>query len=170
VEQSKSCDYDVVKNDEKELPYFDTYDKILISPGPGLPENAGIVPDVIKVYSPTKSILGICLGHQAIALAFGAKLINLDQILHGQATAMHIIDKSDYLFRGFPETFNAGRYHSWVVDKNGLPEEIKRTASDQDGKVMALSHKTYDVKGVQFHPESILTPYGKKIINNFLLK
>lgn len=170
MEQSGTCDFDVVKNDEADLEYISSYDKILISPGPGLPEDAGIVPELIKTYSTSKSILGICLGHQAIAVAFGAKLKNLKQILHGQATPAKIIDEQEYLFEGVPKVFEAGRYHSWVVDPQSFPEELKITATDQEGNIMAISYKKYNVKGVQFHPESIMTPYGRRILENWLSK
>ncbi len=168
MEQSGFCDFNVVMNDKTELAFVNTFDKILISPGPGLPEDAGIVPEVIKHFSPTKSILGVCLGHQAIGIAFGAKLKNLDQILHGQATPTKQIDKQEYLFDGIPDVFEAGRYHSWVVDTLGFPDDLKITAADPEGNIMALSHKTYDVKGLQFHPESILTPSGRIIMENWL--
>jgi len=170
VEQSGLCVFDVVKNDETDLENISSYDKILISPGPGLPEDAGIVSGVIRSYSSSKSILGICLGHQAIAVAFGAKLKNLKQILHGQATPAKIIDEQEYLFEGVPKVFEAGRYHSWVVDAESLPGELKITATDNEENVMAISHKTYDVKGLQFHPESIMTPYGRRILKNWLGK
>ena len=168
VEQLALCEFEVFKNDQIDIDSLDQYDKILISPGPGLPEEVGIVLRIIKQYSPSKSILGVCLGHQAIGVCFGAKLRNLNKILHGQSTKTNIIDKDDYLFNGIDDNFDAGRYHSWVLDPASLPEELEVTATDHEGNIMAISHKNHDVKGVQFHPESILTPSGKKLIKNWL--
>ena len=161
-------DYFVARNDEIDIEKVNEFDKILLSPGPGLPKDAGIMPELIKNYSSGKSILGICLGVQAIAEAFGGKLFNLGDVLHGRQLNTIVSDKSETLFKGIPENFKAGRYHSWIADKNDFPTELKITAVDESGEIMALSHKQFDVKGVQFHPESVMTPYGYLIIKNWL--
>lgn len=158
---------DVVRNDKIALDAIDVYDKIIISPGPGIPSEAGIVPEMLKRYSATKSVLGVCLGHQAIGECFGAKLLNLPQVYHGIQTPVTVV-KEDYLFEGMPATFRVGRYHSWVVDTEEFPAELEVLAVDDEQRIMALRHKTLDVRGVQFHPESILTPDGLTIINNWL--
>lgn len=168
VEQLALCEFEIFKNDQIDIDSLFQYDKILISPGPGLPEEAGTVLRIIKQYSPSKSILGVCLGHQAVGVCFGAKLRNLKKIIHGQSTKTNIIDKNDYLFNGIQNNFDAGRYHSWVLEPESLPEELKVTATDHEGNIMAISHKNHDVKGIQFHPESILTPSGKRLIKNWL--
>ncbi|GGE30883.1 MULTISPECIES: anthranilate synthase component II [Sphingobacterium] len=160
--------YVVVRNDKFNLEDVDKYDKILLSPGPGIPEEAGLLLDVIRTYAPTKSILGICLGQQAIAEVFGGKLFNMPKPLHGVATSIHITDPSEPLFQNFPEDSKIGRYHSWAVDPNTLPEDLKVTAVDPNGVIMALTHSKYDVKGMQFHPESILTDNGKTLIANWI--
>jgi anthranilate synthase component 2 len=160
---------DVYRNDEISLEEIEKYDKIILSPGPGIPEEAGILLDLIKKYAPTKSILGVCLGQQAIAEAFGGNLINLSEIYHGVATSSKTTRENVKLFRNLPEEIEVGRYHSWAVNNENFPEELEITAVDNDGMIMALQHKTYDVHGVQFHPESILTPEGEMIIKNFLL-
>ena len=144
------------------------FDKILLSPGPGIPSEAGLLLDVIRTYSSQKSILGVCLGMQAIGEVFGGELYNLSRPLHGRATEMNVTDKSETLFSGLPERFKIGRYHSWAVSREGFPEVLQVTANDVDGVIMALKHKTLDVKGVQFHPESVLTEYGKEMIENWL--
>ncbi len=159
---------DIHRNDKITLEEVDAYDKIILSPGPGIPSEAGILLDLIKTYAPTKSILGVCLGHQAIAEAFGANLINLSEVHHGVESNINII-KDDILFEGLDKTITVGRYHSWVVDSNNFPQELEITASDDvENQIMALHHKTYDVRGVQFHPESVLTPMGKIMLENFL--
>ncbi|MCC8173615.1 MAG: aminodeoxychorismate/anthranilate synthase component II [Odoribacter sp.] len=158
---------DVYRNDKISLEEIDKYDKIILSPGPGIPCEAGILTDLIKHYAATKSILGICLGEQAIGECFGAKLNNLMDVYHGLSTPVMVKEK-DYLFEGLEEEFEAGRYHSWVVSNEHFPECLTITAVDGNGEIMAISHKTYDVKGVQFHPESILTPSGKTILSNWL--
>lgn len=165
----KVCDHsvEVFRNDKIALEEIDRFDKIVLSPGPGLPSEAGILLDAIKKYSSSKSILGVCLGQQAIAEAFGGSLINLDKVFHGVATAVEII-REDILFEGLPKKFNVGRYHSWVANPKDLPEELEVTAVDAGGHIMALHHKKYDVRGVQFHPESILTEYGEEIIRNWV--
>ncbi|EJL69817.1 anthranilate synthase component II [Chryseobacterium populi] len=159
---------DVVRNDKITLEKINIYDKIILSPGPGIPEEAGILLDLIKEYAPTKSILGVCLGQQAIAEAFGGSLINLSEIFHGVATSAEIIKSNTRLFKNLSSALEVGRYHSWAVNPDNFPEELEITAVDKDGMIMALQHKTYDVHGVQFHPESILTPEGETIIKNFL--
>lgn len=161
-------EYVVVRNDKFELEYVEQFDKILLSPGPGIPEEAGLLMDVIRNYAPTKSILGICLGQQAIAEVFGGKLFNLPKPLHGVATGISIVDKEEKLFQNFPETSKIGRYHSWAVEKESLPRCLKVTAEDENGVIMALSHTQYDVRGLQFHPESVLTDNGKILIANWL--
>lgn len=169
IERVLETKVDVVKNDEISLEDIGRYDKIVLSPGPGIPEEAGILLDVIKRYAPEKSILGVCLGQQAIAEAFGGSLINLSEIFHGVATPAELVKENSKIFRNLPSGMEVGRYHSWVVNPEGFPEELEVTAVDKDGMIMALQHKTYDVHGVQFHPESILTPQGAVIIENFLL-
>ncbi len=160
---------DVFRNDEISLDEIDKYDKIILSPGPGIPDEAGILKKVIKKYAPTKSIFGVCLGEQAIGEVFGAKLENMKEVYHGVATKMNVT-ANDKLFENIPQEFDAGRYHSWIVSKEQLPDELEITCEDEEGRIMALKHKTYDVSGVQFHPESVLTPQGYKIIENFLKK
>jgi len=159
---------DVHRNDEISLDDVDKYDKIVISPGPGVPDEAGITKQLIGHFAPVKSILGVCLGCQAIAEVFGGNLINLDRVFHGVKTEIVVTDKDDRLFRGVPANFEAGRYHSWIVSEKNLPSDLRVTAQDNEGMIMALSHVKYDVKGVQFHPESVLTGYGKQILLNWL--
>lgn len=159
---------DVVRNDQITLEEVGKYDKIILSPGPGIPEEAGILLELIKEYAPTKSILGVCLGQQAIAEAFGGNLINLSEIFHGVATTTDLVKENTKLFKDLASGIEVGRYHSWAVNPENFPEELEITAVDKDGMIMALQHKTYDVHGVQFHPESILTPDGEIIIRNFL--
>lgn len=161
---------DVYRNDAISLADINAYDTIVLSPGPGLPENAGIMPDLIRQYAPTKAILGVCLGHQAIGQAFGADLENMSKVYHGVETPVEVIDKSEVLFDGVAERFQAGRYHSWVIDKKTLPDSLEITAVDDLGEIMAVKHVEYNVRGVQFHPESIMTTEGKKILGNFLQK
>ncbi len=159
---------DVFRNDKIALEAVDAYDKILLSPGPGIPEEAGILLPLIKRYAPTKSIMGVCLGEQAIGQAFGAELINLTDVYHGISSEI-IMMAEEPLFDGMGKTFQAGRYHSWVVDSNNLPDCLEVTAIEAETKqIMAIRHKQYDVKGIQFHPESVLTPNGKRIIENWL--
>ncbi|HJT73768.1 MAG TPA: aminodeoxychorismate/anthranilate synthase component II [Chitinophaga sp.] len=158
----------VYRNDEIPLEKVNDFDKIILSPGPGIPEEAGLLLPLIKEYAPTKSIFGVCLGQQAIGEAFGASLINLKDVYHGVATPVNIISREGRLFNGLPDELEVGRYHSWVVDEKTLPEELIITAKDSNGYIMALQHRTYDVSGVQFHPESVLTPEGEKILRNWL--
>jgi anthranilate synthase component 2 len=159
---------DVHRNDEIGLDHIGQYDKIIISPGPGVPDQAGITKELIRYFAPSKSILGVCLGCQAIAETFGGNLINLDKVYHGVETNINILDEDDRIFSDIPANFTAGRYHSWIVSEEDLPSVIKITAKDDEGMIMALSHRTYDVKGVQFHPESVLTKHGKQILVNWL--
>ena len=160
---------EVWRNDKFALEDVDAFDRIILSPGPGIPSEAGLLLQVIERYAPTKSIFGVCLGQQAIAEVFGGKLYNLGQPMHGIATPVKIIDRNEKLFIGLPETFKVGRYHSWVVDEKAIPACLEVTAIDEsDNSVMALRHKEYDVRGVQFHPESVLTEYGKEMMSNWL--
>ena len=158
----------VFKNDEISLEEVEKYDKIILSPGPGVPSEAGILLDVIREFAPKKPILGVCLGLQAIAEAFGGKLINLNNVYHGVGISTAIIEDNAKIFRGLPSEIITGRYHSWAVDSHDFPEELQITAVDEQGIIMALQHRKYDVHAVQFHPESVLTLCGKKILENFL--
>ena len=161
-------DVDVWRNDKFELADVDQYDKILLSPGPGIPEEAGLLLDVIKTYAPTKSIFGVCLGQQAIAEAFGGSLLNLGRPMHGIATPITVLDEREILFKDCPAVINVGRYHSWVVSNQDLPDCLTITATDDAQEIMALRHKELDVRGVQFHPESVLTDHGKQMMKNWL--
>ena len=167
IEQIVGHEVDVIRNDQIKLEDINQYDKIILSPGPGIPSEAGILLELIKTYASTKSIFGVCLGQQAIAEAFGGNLINLSEIYHGVATDANQI-KEHHIFQNLPETLEVGRYHSWAVDTNNFPEELEVTSVDKDGMIMSLKHKTHDVHAVQYHPESILTPKGKQILENFL--
>ena len=158
----------VVRNDEIKLEEIDQYDKIILSPGPGIPVEAGLLLPLIKQYAPTKSIFGVCLGQQAIGEAFGAKLINLKEVYHGISTPVKVTSRSGRIFNQLPDELEVGRYHSWVVDESTLPAELEVTARDEHDYIMALQHKKYDVSGVQFHPESVLTPEGEQILRNWL--
>ncbi|MCJ7446170.1 MAG: aminodeoxychorismate/anthranilate synthase component II [Bacteroidales bacterium] len=159
---------DVHRNDEIGMKDMDKYDKIVISPGPGVPNQAGITKKMIEYFATTKSILGVCLGCQAIAEVFGGSLINLDKVYHGVETNINVLDENDRIFREIPVRFTAGRYHSWVINEKKLPADLKITAKDDEGMIMAITHLTHDVKGVQFHPESVLTGYGKQLLLNWL--
>ncbi|WP_297677498.1 aminodeoxychorismate/anthranilate synthase component II [uncultured Bacteroides sp.] len=178
---------DVLRNDCFDIKELERYDKIILSPGPGTPDEAGLLLDVIRTYAGRKSILGVCLGEQAIGQVFGGKLTNLDEVFHGVQTKIRIgndelpdgkpvSDKqqlslaSDYLFSGLPSEILVGRYHSWVVDTEDFPEELAITALSPEGQIMALKHRTFDIHGIQFHPESILTPDGKTILRNWIAK
>jgi anthranilate synthase component 2 len=167
VEKSSNISFDVRLNDKIDLSEVNGYSKILLSPGPGIPSESGIMPALLKQYTSTKNILGVCLGQQAIAETFGASLKNLDKVMHGLATPIQILEP-DPLFKNCPSEFNVGRYHSWAVDPKSMPESLKITAVDNDGEIMALQHKTLPIWGVQFHPESILSEYGEQIISNWL--
>jgi len=161
------CDVTVVRNDKLELKDVEPFDKIVLSPGPGIPDEAGLLKPIIKEYASTKSILGVCLGQQAIGEVFGGKLINLEEVYHGVATKINITVDDESMFEGLGKNIEVGRYHSWVVDTQ-LPEELEATSFDENGQIMSLRHRTYDVKGVQFHPESVLTPQGKKMLKNWI--
>ena len=158
---------DVLRNDKFELEELEKYDKIILSPGPGIPEEAGLLLEVIRTYAGRKPILGVCLGEQAIGQAFGGKLTNLSEVFHGIQTNVKIKNK-DYIFDDLPTEIPVCRYHSWVVDTDGFPEELVVTAISPEGQIMALKHREYDVHGIQFHPESVLTPDGKQIVGNWL--
>ena len=161
------AEVDVLRNDKFELEELEKYDKIILSPGPGIPEEAGLLLEVIRTYAGRKPILGVCLGEQAIGQAFGGKLTNLSEFFHGIQTNVKIKNK-DYIFSGLPTEIPVGRYHSWVVDTDGFPEELVITAISSEGQIMALKHREYDIHGIQFHPESVLTPDGKQIVGNWL--
>lgn len=167
IEKVSDISFDVIRNDKISLQAINTYDKILLSPGPGLPKDAGIMPELIKHYGSSKSILGVCLGLQAIGESYGATLKNLDTVFHGIATPITVLEE-DTIFKNCPVTFIVGRYHSWVINPNQLPADLKITAVDTDGNIMALKHVLHDVRGVQFHPESILSEYGEILIKNWL--
>lgn len=158
---------EVVRNDKFELKDLEQYDKIVLSPGPGIPSEAGLLLDVIRTYAGRKPILGVCLGHQAIGEVFGASLENLKEVYHGVQTEGTQLG-NDYIFDGLPERVMMGRYHSWVVAKDSVPESLEVTAMSDDGEIMAMRHRQYDIHGIQFHPESVLTPEGKTIVGNFL--
>ena len=157
----------VFRNDEFELNELEKFDKILLSPGPGIPDEAGLLKEVIKKYASSKSIFGVCLGLQAIGEVFGASLINLEKVYHGVATKITITE-NDTLFTKIPTEIEVGRYHSWVIDKNTFPDDLIVTSKDENGEIMSIKHRTLDIKAVQFHPESILTPFGKKMLENWL--
>lgn len=161
------ADVTVVRNDKFELKDLEQYDKIVLSPGPGIPSEAGLLLDVIRTYAGRKPILGVCLGHQAIGEVFGASLENLKEVYHGVQTEGTQLG-NDYIFDGLPERVMMGRYHSWVVAKDSAPECLEVTAMSDDGEIMAMRHRQYDIHGIQFHPESVLTPEGKTIVGNFL--
>ena len=158
---------DVFRNDGIGLEAVAQYEAIILSPGPGLPSEAGIMPELIRRYAGEKAILGVCLGHQAIGEAFGAELENLSQVYHGVETPVLVTDGEEPLFRGIPVPFGAGRYHSWVVRRDSLPEELLVTAEDENGVIMAMRHREFNVRGVQFDPESIMTECGRQILENF---
>ena len=162
-----NCEVTVYRNDEFDIDEIAGFDKILLSPGPGIPDEAGLLKAVITKYASTKSILGVCLGQQAIGEVFGGTLSNLDKVYHGVATIVKTSVDNELLFEGLGNEFEVGRYHSWVVDPD-LPDVLEATSFDENGQVMSLRHKKYDVRGVQFHPESVLTPNGKKILENWL--
>jgi anthranilate synthase component 2 len=173
IEKILHVKVDVYRNDQIALESISMYDKIILSPGPGIPEEAGLLLPLIKQYAAHKSILGVCLGHQAIGEAFGGSLINLKEVFHGVATPIHLTSKEinknqSSIFYEFPETFDVGRYHSWVVSEKDLPDCFEVTALDEHGYIMAMQHKEFDITGVQFHPESVLTPSGEKLMRNWL--
>ena len=158
----------VFRNDEFDLQELESFLKILLSPGPGIPDEAGLLKQAVKHFASTKSILGICLGQQAIGEVFGGSLINLEKVYHGVATKVKQEVNDEELFKDIPAEFEVGRYHSWVVSNDGFPEELEITSKDENGQIMSLRHKKLDLKGVQFHPESVLTPHGKTILKNWL--
>ncbi len=160
-------DVEVHRNDQITLEEIERFDKIILSPGPGVPSESGILLEVIRTYAPTKPILGVCLGEQAIAEAFGGTLINLTDVHHGVSSIVDVLE-DDVLFNGLDKKIEVGRYHSWAAEKSTLPDCLKITAVDEEGMIMALAHKTYDVRGVQFHPESVLTPKGEQMLKNWL--
>ncbi|KJD31386.1 anthranilate synthase subunit II [Tamlana nanhaiensis] len=162
-----NCEVTVVRNDKLQLEDVEPFDKIVLSPGPGIPDEAGLLKAIIEKYAATKSILGVCLGQQAIGEVFGGSLKNLDDVYHGVATNVTLSVDDEYIFNGLDKNIEVGRYHSWVVNAN-LPETLEATSFDENGQIMSLRHKTYDVRGVQYHPESVLTPGGKKILENWV--
>jgi glutamine amidotransferase of anthranilate synthase or aminodeoxychorismate synthase len=172
IEMITKAKVDVFRNDQLPLEKIKVYDKIILSPGPGIPVEAGLLLPLIKEYAPTKSILGVCLGHQAIGEAFGGTLLNLSAVYHGVATKVKRekskVRHENDLFNDLPEEIEVGRYHSWIVSEENFPEELEITARDENNYIMALQHKKYDVQGVQFHPESVLTPLGEKMLRNWL--
>lgn len=159
----------VIRNDKITVEEVANYDKILLSPGPGVPVEAGIMPELLQKYAATKSILGVCLGHQAIGEAFGGSISNMEDVFHGVATDITILDREEKLFDQIPDKIATCRYHSWIVNRHDLPECLQITATDEFGNIMALRHKEYDVRGVQFHPESYITEFGKQMIANWLI-
>lgn len=162
-----NCEVTVKRNDQLSLEEVAPFDNILLSPGPGIPDEAGLLKTIVSAYAPTKKILGVCLGQQAIGEVFGGKLVNLDEVYHGVATEVSICVEDESLFKNMPKTIEVGRYHSWAVHAD-LPDELEATSFDNNGQVMSLRHKVYNVKGVQYHPESVLTPNGKQILENWL--
>ena len=163
-----NCEVTVFRNDEFEINELEKFDKILLSPGPGIPNEAGLLKEVISTYAAIKSILGVCLGQQAIGEVFSGSLTNLEKVYHGVATKIKITNPDDILFRDLPNEFEVGRYHSWVVANENFPNDLIITSIDENGQIMSLKHSKYDVRGVQFHPESVLTPNGKKILENWV--
>ncbi len=161
------ADVTVFRNDQFQMEQLEAFDKIILSPGPGIPSEAGLLLDVIKAYAGKKPILGVCLGHQAIGESFGGTLTNLSEVYHGVATPA-TITTGDYLFEGLPQRIEVGRYHSWVVAESGLPACLEVTSVSDEGYIMSLRHKEFDIRGIQYHPESVLTKDGKTIINNWL--
>ncbi|WP_373071791.1 aminodeoxychorismate/anthranilate synthase component II [Zeaxanthinibacter enoshimensis] len=164
--EAMDCEVIVKRNDQLKLEDVEAFDKIVLSPGPGIPDEAGLLKEIIARYAPTKSIFGVCLGQQAIGEVFGGSLINLDQVYHGVATRIRVLG-DDVLFKNLPTTLEVGRYHSWVVNPD-LPDCLEATSVAEDGQVMSLRHKEYDIRAVQFHPESVLTPYGKELLENWV--
>lgn len=157
----------IVRNDQFELDEVEEYQNILLSPGPGLPKNAGLMPKLINRFASSKNILGVCLGHQGIGEAFGSQLLNLPKVYHGMVTPIEII-KEDQIFEGLPSSFNVCRYHSWVIDKTSISDQLEVTSVAENGNIMSVRHKEYNIRGVQFHPESIMTEHGKKLMQNWL--
>ena len=162
------CEVTVLRNDEFELEELQSFDDIILSPGPGIPSESGLLNQVIATYASSKKILGICLGQQAIGEVFGGSLLNLNKVYHGIATPINVLVADEILFQNLPKQLEVGRYHSWVINPIDFPEDLEVTASTENGDIMAIRHKTYNVKGVQFHPESILTPHGKTLLSNWI--
>ena len=160
---------DIFRNDKVAIDDLAAYTHFVLSPGPGIPDEAGLLKDIIRKYAPEKRMLGVCLGHQAIAEVFGGRLINISKVFHGVSTRIRILDREDYLYRNIPAEFEGGRYHSWIVSEKGLPESLIITALAEDGEIMGMSHREYDVKGVQYHPESVLTKEGMAILTNWII-
>lgn len=168
VEKITNVRVEVFRNDQIKLEEVKKYDKIILSPGPGLPPEAGLLLPLIHEYAATKSILGVCLGHQAIGEAFGGKLKNLSTVFHGVATPLRITQPDNRILQGLNGDIQVGRYHSWIISEEGFPDELEITARDDNEYIMALQHKRYDIQGVQFHPESVLTPSGEQMMKNWL--
>jgi anthranilate synthase component 2 len=168
VQQIQPGPVDVFRNDQIPMEKVAEYDKIILSPGPGIPSEAGMLLPLIREYAASKSMLGVCLGHQAIGEAFGGTLVNLSTVYHGVATEIALEEKSSKLFAGLPSRISVGRYHSWIISEEGFPSELTITARDENGYIMGLAHRSYDIQGVQFHPESVLTPDGETILRNWL--
>lgn len=168
IEHITNSNVTVCRNDEWSLDKFEEFDSIILSPGPGIPQEAGLLLPLIKQYAATKKILGVCLGHQAIAEAFGGSLTNLSNVYHGIATPINQTKISTPLFKNLPQSFEVGRYHSWIVNENDLPKDLQITAVDEQGFIMAMQHKIYNIQAVQFHPESVLTPLGNEILRNWV--
>ncbi len=168
LESISGVNTEVIRNDASELDRFSSFDRIVLSPGPGLPADAGRMPALLKTGFVNKPVLGVCLGHQAIAECFGGALINLGSVMHGIATEMQVLDEDELLFKGLPVNFKIMHYHSWVVDASSLPSCLQITAKDQQGNIMGLRHKTLNYRGVQFHPESVLTEHGRTMMENWL--
>ncbi len=166
--EALDCHVNVLRNDQFHIEDLENYDKILLSPGPGIPDEAGLLKEVIKAYGGKKPILGVCLGQQAIGEVYGGELTNLDQVFHGVATTIDVIKDDTILFEGLDSKIEVGRYHSWVVARENFPPALEITAVDENGQVMALRHRELDIRGVQFHPESVLTPEGKAMIKNWV--
>ncbi len=160
---------DVFMNDKVDVKEMAAYSHIVLSPGPGIPDEAGLLKDIIREYAPEKRMLGVCLGHQAIAEVFGGSLINISKVFHGVSTRIRVLDREDYLYRIIPVEFDGGRYHSWIVSKKDLPDSLSITAQAEDGEIMGMRHNEYDVKGVQYHPESVLTREGMAILTNWIV-
>lgn len=168
IEKIVGHEIDVVRNDKTSVEEVNEYEVLILSPGPGIPDEAGMLKDIIKEFGDKKKILGVCLGQQAIGEVFGARLTNMDKVFHGVATQMKKTDIQHELFEGLEETFEAGRYHSWVINRDTNPEELLITCVDSEGEIMAIKHREYNIHAVQFHPESVLTPHGEKMIENFI--
>lgn len=170
VQYLEDCGAEVILRNNREISLSEVEDfhKILLSPGPGVPSEAGYLLGIIQKFSASKSIFGVCLGHQAIGEVFGGNLINLNKVIHGESTRISVLVKDEVIFEGLPSELEVGRYHSWVVSNLGFPNQLEITSVDENGQIMSLRHREFDVRGVQFHPESILTPFGKKMIENWL--